>query len=127
MTRDDIVESVVQPGELSSAVCEDDFDTEEACPIVPVKDAQEAVFSLTRLSDQQEGADFDFIVQLDHYVKVSAAHQLTKFCGCSFYMKVNTTNLNQSMLFIDDTLIAGAGQGLFLRPDQQGIFTQKTL
>ena len=31
------------------------------------------------------------------------------------------------MLFDDDSLIAGAGQGVFLRPDQHGIFYRKNI
>ena len=43
----------------------------------------------------------------------STVQQLAGF----FYVKVKKSNLYQSMLFDDDSLIAGAGQGLFLRPD----------
>lgn len=76
MSDDDIVDSVLQPADLSSAVCEDDIKTEEAVPIV--KDTQKAVLTFTRFFEQQ-GTDFDLIVQLDHDVK-----------GCAFQNKKQT-------------------------------------
>ena len=51
--------------------------------------------------------------------------QLADVGGDIFYVKVKKSNLYQSMLFVDDSLIAGAGQGLFLRPDQHRTFYRK--
>ena len=55
----------------------------------------------------------------------STVQQLADIGGVFFYVKVKKSNLYQSMLFVDDSLIAGAGQGLFLRPDQHGNFYRK--
>ena len=61
----------------------------------------------------------------DQVNEEGTAHRLAEVGGGSFYVKVKKSNLHQSMLFVDDSLIANAGQGLFLRPDQHGTFYRK--
>ena len=61
----------------------------------------------------------------DKMKEKGTVQQLAEVGGVFFYVKVKKSNLYQSMLFVDDSLIAGAGQGLFLRPDQHGTFYRK--
>ena len=61
----------------------------------------------------------------DKVKEKGTVQQLAEVGGVFFYVKVKKSNLYQSMLFVDDSLIAGAGQGLFLRPDQHGNFYRK--
>ena len=61
----------------------------------------------------------------DKVKEKGTVQQLAEVGGVFFYVKVKKSNLYKSMLFVDDSLIAGAGQGLFLRPDQHGNFYRK--
>ena len=53
----------------------------------------------------------------DKMKEKGTVQQLAEVGGVFFYVKVKKSNLYQSMLIVDDSLIAGAGQGLFLRPE----------
>ena len=61
----------------------------------------------------------------DQVEEEGAVHRLAEVDGVCFYVKAKKSNLHQSMLFVDDSLIAGAGQGLFLRPEQHGTFFRR--
>ena len=54
----------------------------------------------------------------DKVKEKGTVQQLAEVGGVFFYVKVKKSNLY-------DSLIAGAGQGLFLRPDQYGTFYRK--
>ena len=61
----------------------------------------------------------------DKVKEKGTVQQLAEVGGVFFYVKVKKSYFYQSMLFVDDSLIAGAGQGLFLRQDQHRTFYRK--
>ena len=80
LSDDATVSSVTQQSDSNNSSsyteCVDDMDTDESHGVVSATDAQEAVLTIRRYFEQQNGADFDPIFQLDNAVKDFAISEL---------------------------------------------------